>query len=101
MADTNVNVNETVVEDDEPIRVMVDKKEGFGERCKNFFGKVVNSTPGKIVGGVLLIGLGAVGAVLAVALKSDDDDEDKEEESEDYTQYIVDEEESNEEVTEE
>lgn len=102
MANTNenVNVNTEAVEDDEPIRVVVDQKEGFGTKAKNFFGKVVHSTPGKIIGGLGLIALGAVGAVLAVALTSDDEDKD-EEETNNYEQYIVDEDESNDEVTEE
>ena len=103
MANTNenVNVNTEAVTDDEPIRVVVEQKEGFGAKCKNFFGKVANSTPGKIIGGVLLVGLGAAGTLLAVALGSGDDDNDEEEEETDYSQYIVDEDESNEEVTEE
>ena len=103
MANTNenVNVNTEAVEDDEPIRVVVDQKEGFGTKAKNFFGKVVHSTPGKIIGGLGLIALGAVGAVLAVALTSDDDEDKDEEETNDYEQYIVDEEDRDEEVTEE
>lgn len=103
MANTNenVNVNTEAVEDDEPIRVVVDQKEGFGTKAKDFFGKVVHSTPGKIIGGLGLVALGAVGAVLAVALKSDDDEDKDEEETNDYEQYIVDEDESNDEVTEE
>lgn len=102
MANTNenVNVNTEAVEDDEPIRVVVDQKEGFGTKAKNFFGKVVHSTPGKIIGGLGLVALGAVGAVLAVALKSDDDEDTDEEETNDYEQYIVDDEDRDEEVTE-
>ena len=102
MANTNenVNVNTEAVTDDETIKVVVEQKEGFGKKLGGFMSKVVHSTPGKIIGGVMLVGLGAVGAVLCVALKCDDGDDD-EEETTDYSDYIVDEEESNEEVTEE
>lgn len=93
----NTNVNETVnnvTENDEPIRVLVEEKEGFGAKCKNGISKFVHSTPGKIIGGIGLVAAGVVGTLLVGLLSNDDTDEDNDEAvaDVDYTELVDDEE---------
>ena len=90
----NTDQRETInatVEDDEPIRVVVEEKDGFFKKCGHGISKFMHSTPGKIIGGIALVSVGAVGAILAVALSGDKDDE-ADNDVIDCTQFVVDDE---------
>ena len=90
MTNTNVNVNNEVTEvADEPIVVSVEQKEGVVAKGKGFISRVIHSTPGKIIGAIGLVAVGAVGAMLCGALKSDDEDDVVADV--DYTEFVDDE----------
>lgn len=66
-----------VTYDDEPIIVSVEAKEGFWAKAKKCGNKFINSIPGKIICGAGLIGVGVLGAIAIGLLGGSSDDEDK------------------------
>lgn len=71
------NVNNATENNDEPIRVTVEEKEGFWKKVGNGLSKFAHSTPGKIIGGVSLVAVGVVGTLLCGALRTDGDETDE------------------------
>lgn len=67
------NVNNATENNDEPIRVMVEEKEGFLKKVGHGVSRFMHSTPGKIIGGFGLVAVGVVGTLLCGALRADDD----------------------------
>lgn len=69
-------VMEEQQKDEEIIEVSIVEKQTLGAKVKNCAKKVISSKPAKIVGGVVLVAAGALGAVALSKRNNNGDDDD-------------------------